>query len=401
MDLESLNLHIVLILTVGFAYASILGYIAFRCGLSTILGYLLAGYLIGPFSPGFEASIDTAEQLAEIGVILMMFGVGLDFKWEDLKIVRRIAIPGAIVQTTLATLAGALLICTMGWTVESGIIIGFAIGVASTVVLVRVLSDNHLLNTIQGHISVGWLIVEDLITVVLLLLVPVIVSFSKPDGTSLLEFFTPILILVLKIGAMAGFMLIVGKRLVALALSKIVKTRSHELFTLTVLALTFLIATGAALLFGTSIALGAFIAGMVIGQTEVRDQAVVHSMHLKDAFLVIFFLSVGMLFNPLVIINHPVIFLGMLSIILILKPLTAWGITILLGYPFSVALTVAIALAQIGEFSFILAEEGMKYNILPDEGFDVLVACALVSIALNPLLMQLAQGREGTTKESP
>lgn len=389
MEADSLNLKIVLILTVGFAFASVLGYLTHRLKLSPILGYLLAGYLIGPYSPGFVADMKISEELAEIGVILMMFGVGLHFKWQDLMNVRRIAIPGAILQTLVATLAGTALIYHMGWPLETGIIFGLAIGVASTVVLVRVLSDNHLLNTLQGHISVGWLIVEDIITVIVLILVPVLASSVSGTAVSLNDVALAIAFILTKFVLLILLMFTIGRQFVSYVLSKIMLTHYHELFTLTVLALTFVIATGAALLFGASIAFGAFIAGMVIGQTHVRHEVSTNAMPLKDTFVVIFFLSVGMLFNPATLVENFYLFVGVLAIILLIKPLTAFLIMAAYRYPFKVAMTVALALAQIGEFSFILAEEALKFHLLPDEGYDIIVACALVSISLNPLFFKL------------
>lgn len=385
MITEYLNLKIVLILTVGFSLASILGYLTHRLKLSPILGYLIAGYLIGPYFPGFVADVKLSEQLAEIGVILMMFGVGLHFKWQDLMNVKFIAIPGAIGQTLIAATCGALLLYMSGWTLEAGIIFGLAIGVASTVVLVRVLTDNSLLHTPQGHICVGWLIVEDLITVIVLLLVPTLAAGNEMTMQSVA---LSIAVALFKFFLLAVIMFTIGRSFVGYALEKVVQTKSHELFTLTILALTFIIATGSALVFGTSIALGAFIAGMVIGQTNLRRQVSNNALPLKDAFVVIFFLSVGMIFNPHAIVDHFFLFISTLGIILILKPLTAFVISVTLKYPYKTALTVAIALAQIGEFSFILAEEAMKFKILPDDGYDIIVACALVSISINPLLFK-------------
>lgn len=381
------KIEIVLILTVGFLFASILGYITQKLKLSPILGFLLSGYLIGPFSPGYTADLHTAEQLAEIGVILMMFGVGLHFKWRDLVSVKNIAVPGAIGQTLTATLAGILLVNFLGWSLETGIVIGLAIGVASTVVLVRILSDNNLLTTPQGHIAVGWLIVEDLITIFMLLLLP---SLGSIEGQS---FSMMNLIGLLGMAALKCILLVliifaVGVKGIAYIFFKVARTRSQELFTLTILAVTFGIAMGSAYLFGTSIALGAFIAGMMIGQTEVRHQALAHALPLKDAFAVIFFLSVGMLFNPQAIVDNFLLFVGMLAIILLIKPLAAFLIVLFLKHPYKTAIIVAMALAQIGEFSFILTQQAMQLDILPDEGYDVIVACALITIALNPLLFK-------------
>lgn len=389
MPLEPLNLKIVLILTIGFTLASLLGYLTQRLKLSPILGYLIAGYMIGPFFPGFVADLQLAEQLAEVGVMLMMFGVGLHFKWQELANVKQVAIPGAIVQTLATVVVAAVLVHNLWGSWELGVIIGLAIGVASTVVLVRVLSDNNLLNTIQGHIAVGWLIVEDILTVAVLILLPTIVALLTGADVSAREIVWALLLVLFKFFLLAAIMFTLGKRFVSYALFKIARTRSPELFTLAVLALTFLIATGSALVFGASIALGAFIAGMVIGQTEVRHQASAYASPMKDAFVVIFFLSVGMLFNPVAIAENFSLFLGILFIIIVIKPLVAFLIVILMRYPVSIALSIAFALAQIGEFSFILAEQAGHYKFFPDVAFDIIVACALISISINPLLFTL------------
>lgn len=382
------NIKILFILAIGFALASFLGYITQRLKLSPILGYLLAGFVIGPYSPGYVADVTLSEQLAEIGVVLMLFGVGLHLKWEDLLSVKNIAIPGAVGQTLVAAACGTLLVYSIGWPVEVGLIVGFAIGVASTVVLVRVLSDNRLLDTLEGHVAIGWLIVEDILTVLVLILLPVLATLVQGNELPLGEFMGSVLFAIGKFVLLAVFMFTWGSKIVTYILMVIARTRSQELFTLTLLALTFVIATGSALIFGSSIALGAFIAGMVIGQTHVRHQASANSLPMKDAFAAIFFLTVGMIFNPLAIMENFFFFLGVLAIILIVKPIVAFLIVWFLRYPLKVALTVALALAQIGEFSFILGEEAIKFHLLPDEGYDVMVACALVSIALNPLLFR-------------
>ncbi len=389
MQPDNLSINIVFILTMGFAYAGILGYLAVRFGLASFIGYLLAGFLIGPFSPGFVADLKTSEQLAEIGVILMMFGVGLDFKWEDLTKVKKIATAGALGQTATAAAITACIVYLLGWPLQMGIILGLGVGVASTVVLIKVLSDRKMMNTTEAHISIGWLLVEDLIIIAVLILGPAL-FFSKDIGNfSLDDFMWPLFTLAVKFALLAAIMLTLGRKFVSYALSKVDQTQSHELFTVAVLSLTFVIATGSSVLFGTSIALGAFIAGMAIGQTEVRHKAVLHSMHLKDAFVVVFFLSVGMLFNPLVIVEHFSLFITVLAVIMIVKPLTAFLIALLSKKSYYTSLTVAFALAQVGELSFILTEEAMNYKVLPDEGFDALVAGALVSISLNPFLFRL------------
>lgn len=388
MAIDSYNLKIVLILAIGFSLASLLGYFTQRLKLSPILGYLLAGYIIGPYSPGFVADVTVSEQLAEIGVVLMLFGVGLHLKWEDLANVKNIAIPGAIGQTLVAATCGALLVYSIGWPIEVGIIVGLAIGVASTVVLVRVLSDNYLLDTLEGHVAIGWLIVEDILTVLVLILLPVLATLSSDGELPISQFFWTIGLAVTKFFLLAIVMFTVGKKVVTFILMHIARLRSHELFTLTLLALTFVIATASAVVFGTSIALGAFIAGMVIGQTHVKHQASANALPMKDAFAVIFFLTVGMIFNPAAITENWVFFIGVLIIVLLIKPLAAFFIVWVMRYPLKVALTVALALAQIGEFSFILGEEAIKFHLLPDEGYDIIVACALISISLNPLIFR-------------
>lgn len=394
------NLGIVLILTIGFALASFFAYITQRLKLSPILGYLLAGFIIGPYSPGFVADTAIAEQLAEIGVILMLFGVGLHFKVEDLIKVKNIAIPGAIGQTTIATITCMIIVHYAGWPLEMGLIIGLAIGVASTVVLMRMLTDNHMLSLVEGHIAIGWLIVEDIFTVVILIMLPTLALFVEGETFSWLNLLQSLGIAIAKFTLLAFFMLTWGHKIVAYILTNVARLHSHELFTVTVLALVFLIATGSTVIFGTSIALGAFIAGMVIGKTRVRHQAAANALPIKDIFGIIFFLSVGMIFNPMGIDNYK-LFFGLLMVILVVKPLSAYAITLFLGYPLRTALVVAIGLAQIGEFSFILAEQALKFGLLSDDGYDFLVACALVSISLNPLLFSSLDHIESFLKRIP
>jgi CPA2 family monovalent cation:H+ antiporter-2 len=389
MSPELLNLKVVIILTFGFTLASILGYVALKLKLSPIMGYLIAGYLIGPYSPGFVADKEIAEQLAEIGVILMMFGVGLHFKWQDLLRVKDLAIPGAIGQTLLTTVITSVIMHAIGWSWEAGIVFGLAIGVASTVVLVRVLTSNNLIQTEEGRVSVGWLIVEDIITVAALLLIPTLAASFNGDSYSPPQVLGSFIMAILKFFLLALIMFTVGKKIVSYLLVKVEKTRSHELFLLGILALTFLIATGSAMLFGTSIALGAFIAGMAAAQTPLRKKVLITSTPLKDTFIVIFFLSVGMIFNPLALFEHFGLFLAILSIILVVKPALAFLIATVLKYPPRMAVTVALALSQIGEFSFIMAEQALKFDIMPDEGYDILVACALISLSINPSLFKL------------
>ncbi len=391
MGPESMKLHIVLILAVGLGLAGLLGYIAHRVKLSPILGFLLAGYLIGPYSPGFVADSQTAEQLAEIGVILMMFGVGLNFQLEELMQVKKIAVPGALVQTTVAILLAFALFYLSGWSVESGVLTGMAIGVSSTVVLVRMLEDNFLVKSVEGHIALGWTVVEDLITVGMLVLLPDLVPLLKGGAFSLSEALISVLFIGFKVSLLFVGMFTVGQHAVSFTLSKVRDSKSDELFTLTLLALTFLIAIGSSYLFGTSIALGAFIAGMVIGRTHLKKQAVFHSQSIKSAFVAVFFVSVGMIFNPDAIIKTPWLFLGLSAIVLVFKPIAGFLFLRLCHYPTASALLVAAVLAQIGEFSFILSEEALKYGLLPDDGYDLIVACALLTITLNPMLVSWAK----------
>lgn len=383
------SLSIVILLAVGLGIASLLGYFAWRIKLSPILGYLLAGYLIGPYSPGFVGNTKVSEQLAEIGVVLMMFGIGLKFNLKDLFRVKNVAIPGAIGQTFIASICGVLVFYLFGWPLQSGMIVGLAIGVASTVVLVHMLIDHDLLKTKEGHIAIGWLVVEDIITVIILVLLPNIAALVEGKDVSVSSFVISILVILAKFVILALLLVYLGRKVVSYLLKKIEKTNSHELFTLSVLALIFVVAIGTTFVFGVSIALGAFIAGMVIGQTDVRDKAHVHSMPMRDAFIAFFFLSVGMLFNPQIMVSHFSLFLAILAIILLIKPATAFLIAVGLKQPLKVAITCAIGLAQIGEFSFILSEEAFRWNLITDEGYDMIVACSLVSIALNPLLFKL------------
>lgn len=383
------NLQIVLILTIGLTLASVLGYLMLRIKFSPILGYLIAGYMIGPYFPSFTADMHLAEQLAEVGVVLMLFGVGMHFKIKDLMNVKKVAIPGAIGQTIMTSIIGGFSVYQLGWNIESGIIVGLAISVASTVVLVRVLTDNQLLETIQGHIAVGWLIVEDVFTVIVLIMLPLLPSVLKEESFSLSMIANNLFIILLKFALLVVLMFTVGQKLVNIGLKAIARVRSQELFTLSVFSLIFMIAAGSTLIFGVSIALGAFIAGMVIARSDTSHQAFMHSLPLKYVFSVVFFLSVGMLFNPAAILEHFPTFATVLAVILIVKPLSAFLIVLQFKLPINTALVVALSLAQIGEFSFILAEEAMNLKILPDSAYDILVACAIVSISINPLLFSL------------
>jgi CPA2 family monovalent cation:H+ antiporter-2 len=373
---------LILTLTGGLTAALILGYATQRLGLSPIVGYLLAGTLIGPHTPGFVADATLAEQLAEIGVILLMFGVGLQFHVEELLAVRRVAIPGAIAQSAVATALGAVLARAFGWDWSAGLILGMALAVASTVVLIRVLADNNDLHTQAGHIAVGWLVVEDLFTVVELVILPALFG-SDGSGSPL---WWALLVTAFKVSALVAFAAIVGTRVIPRVLDHVANTRSRELFTLTVLVTALGIAVGSALVFSVSMALGAFLAGMVVGRSEYSLRAASEALPMRDAFAVLFFVSVGMLLDPGYLTEAPGLVAGALGVVLLGKPAVALLIVWAMRYPFKVALTVAIALAQIGEFSFILATIGRELGILTAAATNTLVATSIVSIVLNPIL---------------
>ena len=385
-------------LTGGLAAALILGCITHRLGLSPIVGYLLAGLVVGPNTPGFVADRELAEQLAEIGVILLMFGVGLHFHLSDLLAVRRIAIPGAVTQSLVATALGAIAAWSCMYSWEAGIIFGLAISVASTVVLTRVLADHNDMHTPVGHIAVGWLIVEDLFTVVVLVLLPALFGGKSASWGSLV---LAVGIALTKIGGLVALTLFVGDRFIPKILGWVASTRSRELFTLTVLVMALGIAVGSALLFGVSMALGAFLAGMVVGRSEFSLRAASEALPMRDAFAVLFFVSVGMLFDPTSLLESPVIVMLTLIIVLVGKPLAAVCITLFLGYPVRVAFAVSLALAQIGEFSFILAAVGKQLGIFDEHAMNTLVATAIVSISLNPLLYQLVSPLESWARRRP
>ena len=382
--------HLPLLTTLAAAFlaAWILGLLTQRLGLSPIVGYLLAGIVIGPHTPGFAADAGLAQQLAEVGVILLMFGVGLHFDLSDLWKVRRVAVPGAVGQSLVATLAAAGLFHFLGWSLTAGLVTGMAMAVASTVVLLRVLMDKGMLQTSHGHVAVGWLIVEDLLTVLVLVLLPLLGDKADgPDGAGgagagLATFAWALA----KLGLMVVVVLVAGGRLVPWILTQVAKLRSPELFTLTVLVLSVTIAVGSAAIFGASVALGAFLAGIVVAQSPVSHQAAADALPMRDAFSVIFFVSVGMLFDPSFIFREPAMVAAALAVVLIFKPLAALVIVAICGYPARTALTVAIGLAQIGEFSFIVAQVAGEHGLIPPEGMSVLVAAAMISITINPLL---------------
>jgi CPA2 family monovalent cation:H+ antiporter-2 len=372
---------LILTLTGGLGAALALGYVTQRLGLSPIVGYLLAGTLVGPHTPGFVADASLAEQLAEIGVILLMFGVGLQFHVEELLAVRHVAVPGAVAQSAVATVLGAVLARAAGWDWSAGLVFGMALAVASTVVLVRVLADNNDLHTQAGHIAVGWLVVEDLFTVVALVLLPALFGGRTPDSPLWLA----LGITGLKVTALVAFTAVVGTRVIPRVLDYVAHTRSRELFTLTVLVIALGIAVGSSLIFSVSMALGAFLAGMVVGRSEYSLRAASEALPMRDAFAVLFFVSVGMLLDPNALLSSPGLVAGALAVVLLGKPLVALLFVWALKYPLRVALTVGIALAQIGEFSFILATIGRELGILTTEATNALVATSIASIVLNPV----------------
>ena len=373
---------LILTLTAGLSAALVLGYITQRIGLSPLVGYLLAGTIVGPYTPGFVADASLAEQLAEIGVILLMFGVGLQFHLDELLAVRGVAIPGAVAQSAVATVLGALLARVFGWDWSAGLIFGMALAVASTVVLIRVLADNRDLHTQAGHIAVGWLVVEDLFTVIALVLLPAL--FGGSDAQTPL--WKALGLTALKVSALVAVTAVLGVRVIPRVLDYVERTKSRELFTLTVLVLALGIAVGSALIFSVSMALGAFLAGMIVGRSEYSLRAASDALPMRDAFAVLFFVSVGMLLDPGAVLEAPVLGIGALTIVLLGKPAVALVIVWMLRYPIGTALTVAIALAQIGEFSFILATLGRQLGVLTQQATNVLVSVSIVSIILNPLL---------------
>ena len=380
------EVDLILTLTGGLTAALVLGYITQQLRLSPIVGYLLAGIAVGPHTPGFEADISIAQELAEIGVILLMFGVGLNFHIRELLAVRGVAIPGAMLAAGVATLLGMAAARLHGYEWSTGIVFGGAISVASTVVLIRVLSDNRDLHTRAGHIAVGWVVVEDLLTVAALVVLPAVLGGQQSglQGAAM-----AMGIAAFKIAALVAVVALAGARFIPWLLEHVAATRSRELFTLAVLVIALGIAVGSAKLFGVSMALGAFLAGTVVGRSEFGLRAASEALPMRDAFAVLFFVSVGMLFNPTTIFTSPWLLAATLAIVLLAKPLTIWAAVMLLGHPRQDATSVAVSLAQIGEFSFILAALGRQLGVLPETAINTLVASAIVSITLNPLLYRL------------
>jgi len=377
------DFDLVLTLTAALTAALVLGYATHRLRLSPIVGYLLAGLAVGPATPGYAADAAVAGQLAEVGVVLLMFGVGLNFHLRELLDVRRVAVPGALVQSGVATALGAVTGHLLGWGWATGLVYGGAISVASTVVLVRVLADNADLHTRTGRIAVGWLVVEDLLTVAALVLLP---ALFGPDRAGLGGIAAAVGGAALKIAALVAATLVVGGRLVPRLLERVAATRSRELFTLAILVVALGIAVVATKVFGVSMPLGAFLAGMIVGRSEFSLRAATEALPMRDAFAVLFFVSVGMLFDPLTLLRQPGAIAATLAIVLVAKPLAALAIMWTLGLPTRTALPVAASLAQIGEFSFLLAALGEQLGVVDAAVRDSLVAAAIVSITLNPLL---------------
>lgn len=375
----------------AFALAFLFGMVANYLNLSPIVGFLLAGVAIGPATPGYIADANLVQELAEIGVILLMFGVGLHFSWKDLTEVKYIALPGALFQILIATLLGMILANFMGWSMGSGVIFGLALSVASTVVLLRALQERNILQTHRGQIAVGWLIVEDLVVVIALVMLPPLATFLKTANTQVFSFdlLLTLFATVIKIILFIALMLIVGKRIIPWILNITEKTKSLELFRLSVLTIALGVAFGAAKLFGVSIALGAFFAGMILSESELSQKAAEETLPLRDAFAVLFFVSIGMLFNPMIILEKPLLVLTTVLIVILGKSIAAYLIVIGFKYPRYTALTVSVSLAQIGEFSFILAKLGVILNLLSYVEMDVILASSIISIVLNPLLFYL------------
>ena len=382
---------VTLITTIAAALglALVMGYLATRLGAPPIVGYLVAGIILGPATPGFVADVELTSQLAELGVMLMMFGVGLHFSIGDLMAVRRIALPGAIVQITVATALGVATATWWGWSLGAGIVFGLSLSVASTVVLLRALEARGVLSSVNGRIAVGWLVVEDLVTVLVLVLLPAMAALlggtargTTPGGSIARS-------LLLTLGEVAAFlalMLIVGRRLFPRLLWEVARTGSRELFTLAVISAAVGVAYVSAELFRVSFALGAFFAGMMLRESALSHRAAEESLPLRDAFAVLFFVSVGMLFDPSIVFGAPGKLLAVIAIVLVGKTVAATALVLAFRYPLNTALTVGASLAQVGEFSFILAGLGASLGLLPPEGLSLVLAAALISITLNPLM---------------
>ncbi|MBP1205638.1 CPA2 family monovalent cation:H+ antiporter-2 [Duganella sp. 1411] len=394
------NISLITTIAAALGFGLVFGYLATRLKLPALVGYLAAGIMLGPATPGFVADAALASQLAEIGVMLMMFGVGLHFSLDDLWAVRRVALPGAVLQIAVATALGMALAHFWGWSVGGGLVFGLALSVASTVVLLRALEERGILDTFNGRIAVGWLVVEDLVTVMVLVLLPALAGslggistdahgMAVPPGE--VDLWGTLAVTLGKVGAFIALMLVVGRKLFPWLLWQVARTGSRELFTLCVIAAAVGIAYGSTHFFGVSFALGAFFAGMVLRESALAHRAAQESLPLRDAFAVLFFVSVGMLFEPSIVTGEPLKLLAVVAIIVFGKSLAAFVLVVLLRYPAKTALMVSASLAQIGEFSFILAALGLSLKMMPAEGQSLILAGAIISIALNPVVFRLTK----------
>ena len=397
------NISLITTIAAALGFGLVFGYLATRLKLPALVGYLAAGIMLGPATPGFVADAALASQLAEIGVMLMMFGVGLHFSLDDLWAVRKVALPGAVLQIAVATALGMALAHFWGWSIGGGLVFGLALSVASTVVLLRALEERGILDTFNGRIAVGWLVVEDLVTVMVLVLLPALAG--SLGGVSLdehgvaipaaeVDLWGTLAVTLGKVGAFIALMLVVGRKLFPWLLWQVARTGSRELFTLCVIAAAVGIAYGSTHYFGVSFALGAFFAGMVLRESELAHRAAQESLPLRDAFAVLFFVSVGMLFEPTIVTEQPLKLLAVVAIIVFGKSLAAFVLVVLLRYPAKTALMVSASLAQIGEFSFILAALGVSLKLMPIEGQSLILAGAIISIALNPVVFRLSKPLE-------
>jgi len=392
------NISLITTIAAALGFGLVFGYLATRLKLPALVGYLAAGILIGPATPGFVADTALAGQLAEIGVMLMMFGVGMHFSLDDLWAVRRVALPGAVLQIAVATAMGMGLAHYWGWSLGGGLVFGLALSVASTVVLLRALEERGILETFNGRIAVGWLVVEDLVTVLVLVLLPALAGSLGGDAGALhgapgsdAGLWTTLAVTLGQVTAFIVLMLVVGRKLFPWILWQVARTNSRELFTLCVIAAAVGIAYASSHYFGVSFALGAFFAGMVLRESELAHRAAEESLPLRDAFAVLFFVSVGMLFEPAILVEQPLKLLAVVAIIVIGKSVAAFLLVLLLRYPAKTALMVSASLAQIGEFSFILAALGLSLKLMPMEGQSLILAGAIISIALNPIVFRITQ----------
>ncbi|MCE3232204.1 MAG: ybal1 [Rickettsiaceae bacterium] len=383
------ELPLISTITLGFTVAFVCGIIAAKLRFSPIVGYLIAGMFIGPYTPGVVADAKIAEELSEIGIMFLMFGVGLHFSIKDLLEVKGIAITGAIVQIAVATAMGVAAASYWGWPLESGLILGLALSVASTVVLLRALEDNNLLKSANSNVVIGWLVVEDIVMVLVIVLIPALDGLKSNSGFADSNLVSNLFMAMGKIIVFVACMMMVGKRFLPWLLKLVANTKSRELFTLAVFAAAMGVAYIATKVFGVSFALGAFLAGMMIKESNLSKEVAEKALPLQDAFAVLFFVSVGMLFNPDIVFQKPVELFILVAIIIVGKSIAASVIVLLYRYPFRVAMMVAAGLGQIGEFSFILANLGLSHNLLPKEGVDLILAAALISISLNPALFHI------------